>query len=81
MGVYDDIKNERAAQDRKWGGSGHDDRHNSHDWIAFIVQHTGKAVRWPFDIFKFRRQMVRVAALAVAAIEWSDRLIKRSPSG
>lgn len=71
--IWDEIQLERTRQDVKWGGADHDDQHNWHDWVAYLVRHTGKAVVWPFDLGTFRRQMVRVAALAVAAIEWADR--------
>ena len=71
--VYGTIRKERARQDAEWGGPGHDDQHNSHDWVAFITKHAGMAVMWPFRPSVFRYQMVRVAALAVAAIEWFDR--------
>ena len=71
--IFAEIGRERQAQDEKWGGPAHDDKHTSYDWIAYLVRHTGKAVCWPWDAQVFRRQMVRVAALAVAAIEWVDR--------
>lgn len=73
MSIYDEIINERAAQDKKWGGPDHDKFHSSHDWISFIVKHLGAAVMYPWSALTFRKQMVRVAALAVAAIEWCDR--------
>jgi hypothetical protein len=71
--IFEEIDVERRAQDEKWGGADHDDRHGSYDWIAFIARHTGLAVCRPWDPAVFRRQMVRVAALAVAAVEWVDR--------
>lgn len=71
--IFAEIENERQTQDAQWGGPAHDDKHTSYDWIAYIVRHTGKAVFWPWDAQGFRKQMVRVAALAVAAIEWVDR--------
>ncbi len=71
--VLHDIRYERHRQHEKWGGPRHDDKHGSHDWIAYIMRHAGRAVMWPFDASQFRKQMVRVAALAVAAVEWTDR--------
>ena len=71
--IFEEIRAERAAQDAKWGGSGHDDTHSNFDWIAYMVKHLGRAVQWPFDPAMFKRQMVIVAALAVAAIEWAER--------
>lgn len=71
--VYDHVLAERNRQDRKWGGPEHDDKHSDRDWITFITKHLGMAVTWPFDEDQFRTQMVRVAALAVAAVEAVDR--------
>jgi len=71
--LFQEIEDERNKQDAKWGGPTNDELHSSWDWIAFITKHTGKAVMWPWDGPLFRYQMVRVAALAVAAIEWFDR--------
>ena len=72
------VADERARQDEKWGGPAHDDQHTSHDWIAYIVRYSGRAVTYgPFDVLRFREHMVQVAALAVAAAEWADRLIEK----
>lgn len=71
------IIKERTRQDLKWGGPNHDDRHNTRDWAAFIVQYLGEAVKWEHDVKILREAMVKVAALAIAAIEWCDR---RDPS-
>lgn len=67
--VYAEIKVERASQDAKWGGPDHDDEHESEDWFSFIQEHLDRAEN-P-DVY--RMQMIRVAALAVAAIESFDR--------
>ncbi len=71
--TWREIQHERARQDQKWGGPGHDDQHTDHDWIVYLTKHLGKAVVWPFAPYRFRYQMIRVAALAVAAVEWVDR--------
>lgn len=71
--IVKEILEERENQDNKWGGNDHDDQHGSHDWIAFITKHLGKAVMWPWNGNAFRAQMIRVAALAVATVEWHDR--------
>ena len=76
--IFREIHKERFMQDGKWGGPEHDDTHNSHDWIAYITKHTGMGVRWPWNPGAFREQMVNVAALAVAAIQWCDRLEART---
>lgn len=71
--VWREILQERSRQVEQWGGEVHDDLHSNYDWIAYLTKHVGKAVQWPFKLADFRYQMVRVAALAVAAIEWCDR--------
>lgn len=72
--IFEEIAAERIAQDKKWGGPVHDDQHNEDDWAQFIHKHTRKAApSWSLDKSLFRQQMIRVAALAVAAVEWVDR--------
>lgn len=71
-GIYREITLEREKQDRVWGGPNHDRVHTSHDWVAYIVKHVGRAVFWPWTPEKYRQQMIIVAALAVAAIEWVE---------
>lgn len=69
--IYKAIDEERAAQDQEHGGTEHDDSHNHHDWIVFVTKHLGRAVTGGRT--QFIKQMIRVAALAVAAIEWASR--------
>jgi hypothetical protein len=66
--IFEEIKFEREKQDKKYGGSSHDDEHNENDWIAFIIKQLGKSLTQTF-----RYQMIRVAALAISAIQWTDR--------
>jgi hypothetical protein len=68
--VLADISAEREAQDAKWGGSDHDDDHADSDWLCYIRKHAARAEE---SHAVFRQQMVRIAALAVAAIESFDR--------
>lgn len=75
--IFADFSNERDRQDRMWGGPDHDNVHNQHDWIAYLTKHIGKAVHWPWTPELFRKQMVIVGALAMAAIEWCDRPISK----
>jgi hypothetical protein len=70
--VLIDIAQERMEQDKKWGGPEHDDKHGHQDWQNFIAYHTWKATQ-DGTSEQFRKQMVRVAALAVAAIDSEDR--------
>lgn len=73
--IFTQIEEERRRQDGEWGQQ-HDDKHTTHDWIAILSKHIGRAVVYPWDraaAAAYRQQMVRVAAVAVAAIEWVDR--------
>ena len=70
-GIITAILDERKDQDRTWGGPVNDDNHTGFDWVALITKQLGRAVdeasvgNAPDYVFA----MVRVAALAVAAIE------------
>lgn len=73
--IFEEIEAERIRQDAKWGGPQHDDEHtNPKDWGWFIEQQLWEGTNNPE---KFRQQLVRVAALAVAAIEVEDRKAAR----
>ena len=75
--ILQEIKEEREYQDKRWGGVKHDDQHKPNDWIAFITGYAGRAydccMEHPGDLDDFRESMIKVAALAVAAVEWVDR--------
>ena len=71
--VSEAIQAERDRQDRLWGGPKHDDTHSPQDWCLFIIQQTAKASDYRATPGEFRGRMVKVAALAVAAIESSER--------
>ena len=71
MTIYDEIKKERRSLQMQgmWRA---DDKHIPAEWQRFIIYHANL----PFMVGEkedFRYQMVRVAALAVAAIESEDR--------
>lgn len=61
------VSEERDRQTDQWGG-GHDTMHTAHDWLALIMKHGGRAA-FTDDTEAFKRQMVIVGALAVAALE------------
>ena len=77
--VLTDITEERIRQSEEWGGAAHDDSHGPHDWVGYI----GKQNQVAFAAFvgknndakEWRSRMVKVAALAIAAIESYDRLM------
>ena len=68
--IWFEMLRERLAQDVKWGGEGHDDTHTEEEWVSFIRKHNTRA---DLDGYDFREQMIKVAALAFAAIESYDR--------
>lgn len=74
--VLHEVAAERKYQDKKWGGPTHDDTESEANWIAYI----NKYAIGGFDDKDrpFRERMVKVAALAVAAIESHDR--KNAPA-
>lgn len=81
--VFGDVRAERAKQDAQWGGPAHDDQHSDWDWLRFIQRHARLAAATPLNE-QARYQWVRVAALAVAAIESHDRKVAaltRCPGG
>lgn len=69
------VEMEREYQDRRWGGAEHDQQHRGFDWVAFTVDYLGRASRAAErgDHFEFQRQMIKVAALAVAAVQSSEQ--------
>lgn len=67
---YEDIFSERMAQNAEYGGPKHDDTHSEADWINFLYKHLDRANDNSGD---YRYQLVRVAALCVAAIQSHDR--------
>lgn len=67
------IDAERDRQDAIWGGPEYDDTHNTLDWENFISDWAWKATDSIDNPLKYRDGLVKVAALAVAAIESHDR--------
>jgi hypothetical protein len=66
-----DILNERTYQDEKWGGPEHDDAETEENWQKYITEYANAQGR--SESYDFRKRMVKVAALALAAIESVDR--------
>lgn len=73
--IFEGIEAERERQDRKWGGKVHDDAHSRRDWVAFIVRQLGHAEARSNNVGMgdYNYAMVKVAALAIAAIESTHR--------
>lgn len=69
--IWDEIQNERQRQDKQWGGAEHDDLHLMSDWFRYIQrQMFGVDTCYPTQL---RYKLIKIAALAVAAIESCDR--------
>ena len=73
--VLADVLNERHRQDRKWGGSDHDDQHTVGEFLSLIKNYAGWAevMAGMNSPEKARRRAMQVAALAVALCECFDR--------
>jgi hypothetical protein len=73
--VLAEVAKEREYQDRKWGGQPTDDKNKPADWSGYITMYLGTAMRGASaeDGTEYRKNMLKVAALAVAAVETYDR--------
>ena len=73
--VLNQIKAERDYQDRKWGGEFNDDCWSATDWSAFIEKYhaAAKVAAINGQVEEYKKQMVKVAALAAAAVEAAMR--------
>ena len=73
--VLQQIIEERRGQDREHGGQGNDDRLSPNHWIAILARQVGLAAsnRAEVELARYRRQLVRVAATAIAALDALDR--------
>ena len=71
--IFAEIEAERERQDKRWGGLAHDQGHVVKEWVGFICEYAakaGKLLTWE----DCRYRLIQVAALAVAAIESTDKL-------
>lgn len=68
--IFQAIDEERAYQ-AKWG-TAFDIANTPNDWIAYIVKYAGQAVTLPWNYATWRKQLIKVAALVVAALEQPD---------
>ncbi len=66
------ILDERLMQDTQWGGPEHDDQHTYFDWRTFIYKQLTNG-SMTMNEAEQRRCLIKVAALAVAAVESMDR--------
>lgn len=76
-----DVARERMRQDEQWGGSRHDDTHHAGEWLQYIGKQQVLAVNETIadddlrlvDPQGYRERLVKIAALAVAALQSHDR--------
>jgi hypothetical protein len=73
--IFREIITERQCQDVLFGGPSSDDAHTSNDWLAILIRCLGLAANdGAIDSpERYRKQLIRVAATAVAAVESHDR--------
>ena len=71
--ILQDIHKERDRQDRKWG----EQNHHPFVWLAILGEEYGEsckaALEFPVDYSNYRKELIEVAAVAIAAIESLDR--------
>jgi hypothetical protein len=82
--IFVEISNERDFQQKIGYSKEVDDSYNGlNDWVTYITRY---ATIWfpggfpPYTdnvLQNFRKSMIKTAALAVAAIEWTDRELER----
>ena len=79
--AINDIENERDYQLTKWGPRADLEINRPNDFVAYIAHHSTRWFKGGFSPYSretledFRQQMVKVAALAVAAIESVDAIL------
>ena len=71
--IIGDIARERDRQDLQWGGAAHDDEHIPYDWQGFIEKQCRRLCSGAIPANDYREHLVKIAAIAVAAIESYDR--------
>jgi len=77
--IVEQLLAERVSQDQQWGGPDHDDAHTRREWLGFVEEHATRARKaigrrqQAIDLDEYRRRLVVIAALAIAAIESHDR--------
>jgi hypothetical protein len=76
--IFTNIEQEREKQDLEWGGAIHDDEHSLEDWIDFIDAQINRAEECEStNLPGVRERLIKVAALAIAAVESIDRRLEQ----
>jgi len=78
--IFEEVRKERARQDKIWGGPKHDDLHDINDWEKYLFNYIKKAKYSYRECFfksgrpeEHRRRMIQIIALATAALQSFDR--------
>ncbi len=72
MKILEEIKKEREYQDGKWGNT-FDDKNTINDWGTYINIYLAKATDMAATKEDQRKNLLKVATLAVAALQTFDR--------
>lgn len=70
--ILDEIRVERDYQDCRWDID-FDDENNLDNWVRYIITYCARASNFQSPPSQQRRDMLKVAAIAVAACESFDR--------
>ena len=70
--IFNKIDEERTYQENKWGVE-FDDQNTINDWVTYINQYASHAARMNVGVDHVEENLIKVAALAVAALEAIDR--------
>lgn len=80
--ILDEIEKERSYQTEKWGMDADLRINTPMDFVGYIAHHSSRWFGGGFRPYSqqtlqaFRRQMIKVGALAVAAIEHVDAILE-----
>ncbi|MGI9434275.1 MAG: hypothetical protein ACR2Q4_05515 [Geminicoccaceae bacterium] len=75
--ILSEIRKERDRQDEKYDGPDHDDSHYPGDWCLILAKYLGRAAAETIDAEPdtgFRDNMIKIAAVAIAATQSFDRV-------
>lgn len=76
--IFNDIKDERERQDKKWG----EQNHAPIEWCAILGEEVGEVNKAALEdhfshgkmnLKNYREELIQVAAVAIAMIECLDR--------
>ena len=75
--VLGEIINERKRQDDKWG----EQNHQPSIWLVILGEEVGEACKavLEMDCEEYRKELIQVAAVAIAAVESYDRSTENEP--